>query len=121
MYLSLWVMAANYSRGPVDAARRRPSARRPTSSFATGDQAKLTAVDVRDVEPEIAQPPETRAGPSERAGFIEAPVTGPPNRASSPTAAAIARVSVALDPREPRGVAAPAAGQLNGFSTTTPP
>src|SRR6185437_11736894 len=43
------------------------------------------------------------AGPSERAGFIDAPVTGPPNIASSPTVAPIAiaaasptaRVSVA--------------------------
>ena len=47
--------------------------------------------------------PLTRAGPIERAGFIEAPVTGPPKRASSPTvppmaiaaAAPTARVSVA--------------------------
>jgi hypothetical protein len=29
--------------------------------------------------------PETRAGPAERIGFIEAPEMGPPNIASSPT------------------------------------
>ena len=47
--------------------------------------------------------PLTSAGPIERAGFIEAPVTGPPKRASRPTvppiaiaaAAPTARVSVA--------------------------
>ena len=47
--------------------------------------------------------PEASAGPSERAGFIDAPVTGPPKIASSPTvppmaiaaAAPTARVSVA--------------------------
>src|SRR3954454_22240931 len=47
--------------------------------------------------------PDASAGPNERAGFIDAPVTGPPNSASSPTAppmaiaaaAPTARVSVA--------------------------
>ena len=47
--------------------------------------------------------PETSAGPNDRAGFIDAPVTGPPNRASSPMTPPIAiaaeaptaRVSVA--------------------------
>ncbi|HEU4977747.1 MAG TPA: hypothetical protein VFT42_02525 [Solirubrobacteraceae bacterium] len=47
--------------------------------------------------------PETSAGPNERAGFMLAPVTGPPTRASRPivppiamaAAAPTARVSVA--------------------------
>ena len=41
-----------------------------------------------DVEPERVRSPETSAGPSERAGFIEAPEIGPPNIASRPTVAA---------------------------------
>ena len=47
--------------------------------------------------------PETKAGPKERAGFMDAPVTAPPNNASRATvppmamaaAAPTARVSVA--------------------------
>ena len=57
-----------------------------------------------DVDPEVVRArPTTSAGPIDRAGFIEAPVIGPPNSASSPTVPPIAiaapaptaRVSVA--------------------------
>ena len=61
----------------------------------TSGAARYTQMEVRS--------PDTIAGPSDRAGFMEAPVTGPPNIASSPTAPPIAiaaasptaRVSVA--------------------------
>ena len=47
--------------------------------------------------------PEASAGPSERAGFIEAPVTGPPNSASRPTVPPIASAAR----RRPRACRSP--------------
>ena len=69
-----------------------------------GEHAKRRAQDrSHDVDPEVGPLAGDSAGPNERAGFIDAPVTGPPNSASSPTvppiaiaaAAPTARVSVA--------------------------
>src|SRR6185312_3365364 len=48
------------------------------------------------------------AGPSERAGFIDAPVTGPPNIASRPTVAATAIAAATPTARESVAPRAPA-------------
>ena len=76
-----------------------------TADELVGERAERGADDRTDeVDPEVVPGrPTTSAGPSERAGFIEAPVIGPPNSASRPTvppiaiaaAAPTARVSVA--------------------------
>ena len=48
-----------------------------------------------DVDPEIGPLRRTSAGPNERAGFMDAPVTGPPNSASSATVPPIAIAAAA--------------------------
>ena len=83
-----------------DAAHRRLPAR-PAGTV--GDRAEAAPTPGRRGRPRSSEVAGAIAGPSERAGFIEAPVIGPPNIASRPTvppiaiaaASPTARVSVA--------------------------
>jgi hypothetical protein len=70
------------------------------ADYLIGDGAGAGAQDrAGEVDPEIRPRPGGEGRAEERAGFIEAPVTGPPNRASSPITPPIAIAAAAPAPR----------------------